>query len=610
MFFYEIAILKSPLILIYSSNYELNSGEFVEIELRRVKKIGVILNSTKRPIFKCSEILKVKDEFLPSEYMAISKFISQYYFSSIGDALNLFTPFKYSQEFSSSKVKVDLNLSKAQIQASQFIDRNSLSLLFGDTGSGKTEIYIEQIAKVINSNSSAIMLLPEISLTPQMESRLRERFGNLVEIWHSKVTKKEKSKILKKIYSSEVKLIVGARSSLFLPIKNLALIIVDEEHDDSYKSAQRPRYSARDLAIYFGKILNAKVILGSATPSVSSYYKFPTYRLKGRFFNSKKEIIFNRDKEPLSETILEAIDSSLNRKKQVIVFLPTRANFKYLFCQNCSESFKCPYCSVGMSLHRDRNSLTCHYCGFSRVIPNSCDVCNSSELTQERIGTSEVVNLLKSQFPKANIVKFDRDEIKSERDLRRVLSSFNNLEIDILVGTQMISKGHDYHNVDLAIVLEIDSLLYMSDYRARERAISLLLQIAGRSGRKSDGRVIIQTQNSELFREYLPDYEKLLKDELIFREGLYPPFKRLVRVIFSHKVAKSAYFAMLKMVKRLESFENIEVVGYREAEIFKIANRYRYNILIRADSIKALIEAINISKTEHCEIDIDPVNFS
>ena len=609
MIFYLIAILDSPLSLTYCSNSKIDIGSLVKVKVRNYIKDGVILKEVEKPTFKAIEIDEVSDFYLPQNYLKIAEFISKYYFCEIGFALKIFNFFKKNQIYIDEKIETAIKLSNEQQKAFDFISKNSTSLLFGDTGSGKTEIYIKKIEEMINQNQSSILLMPEISLTPQIEKRLKEHFGELVAIWHSKVTKKSKEKILNRIYKGEVKIVAGARSSLFLPLLNLGLIIVDEEHDDSYKSNQKPRINARDLAIYFAKALNIKAILGSATPNLTSYQKFPTFRLKGQYFKSKKDVFFENSEINISDFILNQIDLTLRENSQIIIFLPTRANFKYLFCESCQSNIKCPNCSVGLSLHKSKNALVCHYCNYSSIISQECPTCNS-ELSANRMGTSEVVEILKEHFPENIIKKFDRDEIKSEKDLRKRLSDFNSGEIDILVGTQMLSKGHDYHRVNLALILGIDSILSMSDFRSSEKALALITQIAGRSGRKRDGKVIIQTQDSHFFKSYIGKYEQFLKDETPLRENLYPPFTKLIRVLFSHKDKKKAFEQMNLMVQNLQKFPDIEIVGFKEAEIEKIANKYRYNILLRGNNINSLINSAIKSKTKYCEIDIDPISFS
>ncbi len=469
---------------------------------------------------------------------------------------------------------------------------------------------MQMFKKVINENKTAIFLMPEISLTPQMESRVKEKFGSLVAIWHSKITKKNKEKILQDIYDEKVKIILGARSALFLPLKNIGVIVVDEEHDSSYKASNRPRYNAKDLAIFFGKTLNAKVILGSATPSLNSYVKFKHFRLKGTFYNSSKEIIFENHQDQITPLIKDELQKSFANNRQAIIFLPTRANFKYISCSDCGAFVECPYCSVGMSLHTQKRALVCHYCNFALAILKKCPNCNSINLKASRIGTAEVVDELSNEFKDRVFKKFDKDEITTQNKLKKVLKDFNEKKIDVLVGTQMLSKGHDYHNVDLAIILGLDHILAMADFKAREMAMSMFIQIAGRSGRSTKGRVIVQSSNEEFFKKYLNDYELFLKDEINFRKDLYPPYKKLMRLLISHKVEKKAKEIMQKTLHELKTLKDIEIVGYGESAIFKIASKFRYHVLLRSSSSKALLKAGYIAKHSGCEVDIDPISFS
>jgi primosomal protein N' (replication factor Y) len=424
------------------------------------------------------------------------------------------------------------------------------------------------------------------------------------------VTKKRKEQILEGIHSGRVKIVAGARSSLFLPLKDIGLIVVDEEHDDSYKASNRPRYHARDTAIYMGQVLDAKVLLGSATPALTSYHKFPHFRLKGTFFEGSKKIHFIPEAQEISERIYEEIGSVLEEGNQAIIFLPTRANYKYLTCFECGKFVECPFCSVGMSIHLERNALRCHYCNYVERIPKACPTCKSESLKSNRIGTAQVVSDLSAMFPKKNFFKFDRDEITTETKLKKALKSFNDKEIDVLVGTQMLSKGHDYHDIKLVVVFGIDSILAMADFRSRERALSLLLQVSGRAGRKGEGKVLIQTSNREFFEHYIHDYEQFLKDELPYRKDLYPPYKKLMKFLVSHKNKYKAKETLEQLQLMLEEIQDVDVVGFGEAPINKIASKFRFQVLLRSSSPKALLELAQRCKIPNVEIDIDPVSFS
>ena len=507
---------------------------------------------------------------------------------------------------SASKIK----LSQKQEEALEFLKQHQTSLLFGDTGSGKTEIYMKYFEQMIAQNRRSIFLMPEISLTPQMDKRLQAHFGGDVVMWHSKLTPLQKKKALVKIYDGSAKIVAGPRSALFLPIKDLGLIVVDEEHDDSYKSSSRPRYHARDLGIYMGKLYGAEVVLGSATPSLSSYVKFPHTRLKGTHFSAKKEFIYEKSKEELSPLIFEQIKKALDAKEQVIVFLPTRANFKYLVCESCGASVECVFCSVGMSIHEKSNALKCHYCNYTQAIPNVCTKCGSGSLISSRLGTAEALRVIQEKFSEVKVELFDRDAITSAKKLRDALERFNTQETSILVGTQMLSKGHDYHGVTLAVVLGLDNMLNMSDYRARQNALSSLIQVSGRSGRAKDAKVLVQTFIEEFFSKFIDNYDAFLQEEIGFREGLYPPYKKLCRILFSHKNGTKAQDEMHQMLGALSRFKDIEIVGFGKCAVERVADKYRFEILLRSDKSTNIIRAIKSCKVALAEVDMDPIEFS
>jgi len=613
LYFYKISLISSPLKeLTYSHLDKLEIGTVVKVALRKRVCDGVVIELTSKPEFNTLEIVEVSDYFFKSYQIRLASFISNYYICSLGDAFALISPYEKCLVSSKvdAKIFLDIELSLEQNKALEFIRDRDLSLLFGDTGSGKTEIYMKLFEEMINKGKRSIFLIPEISLTPQMQIRLQNHFQDKMVVWHSKLTPKQRRETLQKIKNGDAYIIAGPRSALFAPIDDVGLIIVDEEHDESYKSSSRPRYNARDLAIYLAKIKNIKVLLGSATPSLNSYEKFDYFRLKGNHFNSKKRYIYEHSSEEITPLILDKIKEKLLLKEQTILFIPTRANYKYLICGDCGYTYKCIYCSIGMSIHQKTNSMRCHYCNYTEPIPQSCVKCGSPNLTSNRIGTAEAVNLLKERFQDATIEQFDRDSISTQAKLKKALKRFNDKKTDILVGTQMISKGHDYHSVTLAVILGMDNMLNMGDYKAREKALSNAIQIAGRSGRKNDALVLIQSFNEEFFSRYMTDYQMFLDEEKIFRKGLYPPYKKLCRVLFAHKNANLAQKDMQEMHQKLTLFQDIEIVGFGKCNIEKIANKYRYQILIRANKSTSIIKAIKQSKTKLAEIDIDPIDFS
>lgn len=613
MFYYTVSIIGSILEpLTYHSKDKLSKLSKVTVLLQGKEKAGVVLDKVDEPDFETLKILHVTEEYFLEHQYQLAKFIASYYLCSLGEAFALMHPQSFSTVSNNSlkDATTTITLSKRQDEALRFLKQHPVSLLFGDTGSGKTEIYMKFFESVIQKNKRVIFLMPEISLTPQMGKRLERHFGSSFVMWHSKLTPKQKKEALQKIYNGDAKIIAGARSALFLPIDDLGVIVVDEEHDDSYKSASRPRYHARDLAIYMGKLYAISVVLGSATPSLSSYVKFPHFRLKGGHVVAKKEYIYEASREGVTPLIYHHLKNNLQAKKQSIIFLPTRANFKYLSCQDCGANFTCPYCSVAMSIHNKYNALKCHYCNFTQAIPKECPSCHSAHLSSNRMGTAEVVKELQESIEDVKVQQFDRDTITTANKLKKALKSFNDGEVDMLVGTQMLSKGHDYHGVALAVIFGMDNMLNMGDYRAREKALSTLIQVAGRSGRAGEAKVIVQTFNEEFFREYVERYEAFLEEEKFFRQGLYPPYKKLCRILFAHKNGIKAQEAMEQMQECLQQFGAVEIVGAKKCAIEKVANKYRYEILLRADKATDILKAVKSCKTPLAEVDMDPLEFS
>ncbi|WP_108061211.1 primosomal protein N' [Poseidonibacter lekithochrous] len=614
MFYYELALLKSPLAnLTYQSETQIEIGTKVQVKLQRRKNLNdaVVIKEVEKPSFKCVNIEEITSEYYDDKMLQVSNFISQYYVSSLGEALSIYNAYnsEYKAQENEIKIDCDINLSKEQQEAFDFLNNKKQALLFANTGSGKTEIYIKVIEQHIKEGKQAVLLMPEISLTPQMQKRLEKVFGESIAIWHSKITKKKKETILQGLQEGSIKLIAGARSALFLPYSNLGAIIVDEEHDESYKSDSKPRLHTKDLSIYMAKKLDIQLVLGSATASAGSFSKVPFFRLDKTFYDTSKQYEFDEGESCLTSKIVNKIGSTLDTDNQVIVFLPTRANFKYQICTSCGKSVECPYCSVSMSLHKNSLALKCHYCGYAQRIPETCPSCKTGIIHNLRVGTAQIEEELKEIFPQKVVKRFDRDEVRTDKQLKTILNEFNKGEIDILVGTQMLSKGHDYHNVKLAVVIGIDSVLNMNSYKARERALSLLIQISGRSGRKGDGEVIIQTKNEEFFNYYLNEsnYQDFLETELEFREDLYPPYLKMAKIVFAHTNGIKVKQELDKYITILKARENIEVVGFGECAIFKMANKYRYEIVIRSKNVKAMLTTLHSVTSPMASVDMDTI---
>jgi primosomal protein N' (replication factor Y) len=599
-------------------------------------KEAVVVKEVDKPFFETSSVENISRKLYTPAQLEIVKFISEYYFSSFGEAISLFLPFRKQREIRSDEVhhqekEIEASQSDANNHSSLLTPHSSLkrpvlsdqqqaaydqlldkerALLFGVTGAGKTEIFITLMAKMLEEGKSTVFLMPEISLTPQMEKRLKRYFGERVAMWHSKLTKKKKESILEGIYSGEIRIVAGARSALFVPLEDLGLIIVDEEHDDSYKAMTRPRYHARDVAVLMGQKLGAKVLLASATPSMGSYTKYDVVKLDRPFIQTTKHYSFIPG-DTVNTAILKALKENYRKGGQSLLFLPTRGNFKYLYCENCGKTHLCPFCSVGMTLHRNHRHLKCHYCNYTEAIRDSCSYCGHTPLRSERMGTQEAVEVIGEAIEGIRVEKFDKDSITTANKLKQALQRFEKRESDLLLGTQMLSKGHDYADITLSVIMGLDHILGLADYRARERAMSLFFQIAGRSGRAKAAEVVVQTGDPEFFKSCLGDYESFIKEELSFLEMMgYPPFASLARILIAHKDESKAAKITLDTVAKLKSFEAVEIVGHGKAPVEKIANKYRFHILLRAKSRVPLLKALHAVDCREIEIDMDPVEFS
>ena len=600
-------------------------GSLLKVYLKTHAKEAVAVQEVEKPQFETEQIVSLSDKIYSKKQLEIAKFISEYYFSSFSEAISLFLPYRRGTScgYPLDAIKIQMQslsqgqpqgitptLTPIQQQAYQSILKKDKSLLFGVTGSGKTEIFISLMAKMLEEGKTSIFLMPEISLTPQMEKRLKVYFGDAVAMWHSKLTKKKKESILTGIAEGSIRIVAGARSALFVPLSNLGLIVVDEEHDDSYKAMTRPRYHARDVAVLMGQKLGAKVLLASATPSMSSYHKYEVVKLDKPFVEAKKKYTFITG-NGIDKTMLNALHKNYHTKSQSLLFLPTRGNFKYLYCQACGKTHLCPYCSVGMALHRNKRHLKCHYCNFTEAIVDTCTQCGHTPLTSERMGTQEAIEVISTAIEGIQVEQFDKDSITTAKKLKEALRRFESGESNVLLGTQMLSKGHDYANITLSVIMGLDYILGLADYRARERAMSLLFQIAGRSGRSSEAEVIVQTADAGFFKTYLADYELFIKDELAFLEMAdYPPFVSLARVLIAHKDEAKAAKITLDTVTKLKDFKDIEIVGSGKAPVERVANKFRFHILLRAKNRVPLLKALHVVDCRQIEIDMDPVEFS
>ena len=531
---------------------------------------------------------------------------------------------------------------------------NQIFLLKGITGSGKTEIYINLIKESLKQGFGSIFLVPEISLTVQMIQRLEEEFHNEVAILHSKLTDKEKREEWTFIRNGEKKIVIGARSAIFAPVQNLKYIIVDEEHENTYKQENNPRYHVKNVAIKRAFLQNdnleedetvkskkIKVILGSATPSFETYYQaqqgdIELVELTKRYKNAKLpkfEIVdLNETAENFSEKLLGKISQTLQKNEQVILILNRKAFSNLLKCKDCGNIPTCPNCSISLNYYKYDNQLKCHYCGYETQFNSTCDECGSHKMRQIGAGTEKIEEELAGLFPSARIVRVDSESIKTKQNYEKVYNDFKNHKYDIMLGTQIIAKGLDFSNVTLVGIINADIILNFPDFRASEKTFQLLTQASGRAGRgEKDGEVIIQTFNGEndvIKKTIESDYEGYYKNEMIIRKMLnYPPFGRIVILVISateENLAKEkAQILRKEIVKNIDTAVKLTTNNFIsdafKSPIYKINGRYRYQIFFKFErenilKIKKIIKKCagkfqKMEKKLRITIDVDPINM-
>lgn len=503
-------------------------------------------------------------------------------------------------------IKIDFTLSEAQLtaleQVKEQLDQKPVCLLHGVTASGKTQVYIRLIEEYIRRGKQVLYLLPEITLTAQIIRRLQKHFGGYIGIYHSKFSQNERIEIWNKIKSGELKVVLGARSALFLPFSDLELIIADEEHDTSFKQQDpAPRYHARDCAIYYAGILQAKVLLGSATPSIETYFncqqgKYGKVVLAERFggvqlptiqvVDTKLLPVIDKQKVVISPILKEAIQQSIDQSKQVILFQNRRGYSPYQVCETCGWIPQCKQCDVSLTFHKLSNKLICHYCGTTYPQVNTCMACGSDQFMRRNFGTERIEELLEEDFPKAKIARMDVDSVRGKHAHDALIQQFEQKRLDMLVGTQMVVKGLDFDNVNLVGILDGDSVLNFADFRVNERAFQLMEQVSGRAGRKDgQGHVMIQVTNTKhpvLHFVQQHDYAAFFAFEIQSRQHFfYPPFSRLILLTFRHKHQDTVHDAANWFANALsDSFENY-IVGPAEPIVNRIRNQYLMEILLK-----------------------------
>jgi primosomal protein N' (replication factor Y) len=648
--------------LLYFYEGELSRGQVVEVPLGKRSELGCVLSADESASeeFKKTPADRIKtiknailDWKLEESELKLFEWMAQYYHYSLGQLIFDCLPHHLKrpralEETQGEGRELEFSPNPVQRSITQSIREGLGSykklLVHGVTGSGKTIIYLDLIRSVLESGKSVLFLLPEINLTPQFISTFAKYIDSPILAYHSELSDSQKYQIWMSARKFEKgTLILGVRSSVFIPVANLGLIIMDEEHDTSFKQDDRCPYNARDVAAKKAQIQNIPLLLGSATPSLETYYYF--HQMKMNFYEMRERagdaflpevsLIDAREKSPvggeeiwpLTPSSVSAIKEALQREEQVLVFVNRLGFASYLQCRACGHQFNCPNCSISLRYYKRKEQLACHHCDYKDSLPSQCPTCGCLTLAQKGFGTEKVQEVLSTIFPDKKIERFDRDEIRSFTQLETRLSDFHEGKIDILVGTQMLSKGHNFEKVKLVLILGIDNQLNFPDFRSNERVYQTLTQVAGRAGRYSqDGKVLIQTLNPDhsLFQIVKNhDFNQFYKDELEIRKLCEcPPFKRLAMIHFSSRFQDRLITHVTEhagaMLRSLISghFQNVTLLGPRPAFIEKKSNQFTWSVLLKSDDLSQLhnlLKSFELNYTSLAsvsyKIDIDPYSL-
>ncbi len=587
-----------------------------------------------------------KDPILTKELYETAIWMSNYYIASIGEVIFSMIPSGRRESSSDGLSFIDDNaftkknqLSIEQKNAIDGILNNEdgkfYHYLYGMTGSGKTEVFLSAAEKILNEGKGVIYLVPEIGLTPQVVESVIKRFGNTAAVIHSELTPSQRLGEWKRILSKEARIVIGARSAIFAPVPDLGLIIIDEEHDGSYKSGSSPRYHARQVAMHRSSSLKIPLVMGSATPSVEAYYSMKkgiikkhilTKRLAGGQIPEISAVnlsIENHKDDCISKTLFNEMKNTLAQKRQIILFLNRRGFTHFFRCSTCGFELKCKNCSVPMTYHKLENRLRCHYCGYSAIPPNQCPECGSLDIGYSGFGTEYIENEVKAKFPNASVIRIDTDSIAHKGELQEKIEAFKKGEYDIMLGTQMVAKGLNFPKLQLVGVILADTTLHLPDFRASEKTFSLITQVAGRAGRYfPDGKVIVQSFSPDRIPIDMAVHnnaEAFYENELQQRKVLqFPPYSRLLRLVFRSAVASAAEQAAQGAFSILaeERINGVEILGPAECPLEMIARNYRHQILLRGKSIHPLQKMVTnltrnyiVPQNVYIEIDVDPVNM-
>ncbi len=652
-------------------SYEAQPGSRAEVMFGNRKMTGIItavFDGLPEDISfdksKIRNIIRVLDEkpLMSAELLSLGKWLSSFYLCSIGEALTSMIPgakkesdaggfsavdtedFESRHELSEEQESAVEGITAAKTYDSGMNKGGIFHYLYGATGSGKTEVFLSAAERILSGGKGVIYLVPEIGLTPQVVEAVVSRFGNTAAVLHSGLTPSQKLSQYRRIVNREARVVIGARSAIFAPVPDLGMIIIDEEHDGSYKSGNTPRYHARQVAMFRCSKLNIPLVMGSATPSVESWKAikdktFIVHKLTRRLSGGKMPLIecidLTRQKlnGSISQPLEEEIRATLKEKRQAILFL-NRRGFNHIFrCNSCGFELKCKNCSVPMTYHKTRNRLVCHYCGFSVEPFTVCPQCGSMDIGYSGFGTEFIESEVNSKFPNARALRLDTDALTKKGELEEKISAFRNGQYDILLGTQMIAKGLNFPGLKLVGVILADTALHLPDFRAAEKTFSLITQVAGRAGRFfPDGKVLVQTYsptNPAVFCACHYRTGEFYSGEMQNRQLLgFPPFSRLLRLVFRSLTEKdAAAFAedagkiLRQKLNELtaahkKDADTTEILGPGECPLSKIASNYRQQILLRGQSA-AILQALaghliygyRAKPGVYIEVDVDPVNL-